>query len=224
MHGRDRIEVRWLRGRDSANKHVFSFPPGPDDWPAGKTLDWDVQGGLGLRVLRYLQHARVEPTVNGSTYSWEMRDLPPIEPEVMSPPVTSLAPWLAVTYQPAANAKSGTGRAFASWADVSRWMTELSDPQMVLDDNLAGKAKQLTANAKTEYERIQAIGRFVQSVSLLNRRDASIARHLSAPRSSSYRFLFHSMPRQRDEHVFQCWLHLFHLRLRKACAHQRRAQ
>ena len=35
-------------------------------------------------------HAKVEPAVNNSTYSWELRDLSPIEPEVMSPPVTSL--------------------------------------------------------------------------------------------------------------------------------------
>jgi hypothetical protein len=113
-------------------------------------------------------HAKIEPTVNGSTYSWEMRDLSPIEPEVMSPPVTSLAPWLAVTYQPGANAKPGAGRTFGTWPEVSRWMTELSDPQMVLDDTLAGKAKQLTANAKTEYERIQAIGRFVQSINYVS--------------------------------------------------------
>jgi hypothetical protein len=87
----------------------------------------------------------------------------------MSPPVTSLAPWIGVTYQPAAaNLKPGAGRSFSSWAEVSRWMTDLSDPQMMLDDNLAGKAKQLTANAKTEYERIQAIGRFVQSINYVS--------------------------------------------------------
>ncbi|HJQ23438.1 MAG TPA: DUF3857 domain-containing protein [Blastocatellia bacterium] len=114
-------------------------------------------------------HATVEPTVNNTTYAWELRNLPPIEPEVMSPPVTSLAPWLAVTYQPAAaSGKPGASRTFGSWSEVSRWMTELSDPQMVLDDSLAGKAKQLTANAKTEFERIQAIGRFAQAINYVS--------------------------------------------------------
>jgi Domain of Unknown Function with PDB structure (DUF3857)/Transglutaminase-like superfamily len=122
---------------------------------------WQADGTM-------FNHARIEPAVNNSTYSWELRGLPPIEPEVMSPPVTSLAPWLAVTYQPAASGKPGASRTFASWPEVSRWMTELTDPQMVLDDNLAGKAKQLTASAKTEFESIQAIGRFVQAINYVS--------------------------------------------------------
>jgi hypothetical protein len=108
-------------------------------------------------------HAKVEPTVNGSTYTWEMRDLPYIEDEPMSPPITNLAVRLAISYFSPDGGKAGMGPTFGSWTEVSRWLSGLSDPQMTLDDNLAGKAKQLTANAKTELERIQAIGRYVQS-------------------------------------------------------------
>jgi len=107
-------------------------------------------------------HARVEPTVNGSAYTWEMRDLPYIEEEPMGPPITNIAPRLAISYFTPGGVKAGMGQTFANWAEVSSWLAQLSDPQMTLDDNLAGKAKQLTANAKTELERIQAIGRYVQ--------------------------------------------------------------
>jgi transglutaminase superfamily protein len=48
--------------------------------------------------------------------------------------------------------------------DVSRWLTELSDSQAGIDDALATKPRQLTANAKTELDRIKAIGRYAQSV------------------------------------------------------------
>ena len=143
---------------------------------------WSFQGYLPVVLSRLsinlpagwradsttFNHAKVEPAVNNSTYSWELRDLAPIEPEIMSPPVTSLAPWLAVTYLPSGSGKPGTSRTFNSWSEVSRWLTDLTDPQMVLDDNLAGKAKQLTANAKTDFERIQAIGRFAQSINYVS--------------------------------------------------------
>lgn len=143
---------------------------------------WSFQGYLPVVLSRLtvslpagwraestiFNHAKVDPTVNHSTFTWELRDLAAIEPEAMSPPVTSMAPWLAVTYLPPAGGKPGAGRTFNSWAEVSRWVTELSDPQMVLDDNLAGKAKQLTANAKTEYERIQTIGRYAQSINYVS--------------------------------------------------------
>jgi hypothetical protein len=113
-------------------------------------------------------HAKVEPTVNGSTYTWELRDLAPIEPEPLSPPITNLAPRLAVSYAPAGGATSSGARAFANWSEVSRWYSELSEPQAAPDDALAGKAQQLTAGAKTELEKIQAIGHYVQNLQYIS--------------------------------------------------------
>ncbi len=43
------------RGRVSTQ---FSFSPGPVDWPAGKSLDFGTDDGLGLKVLRFYRHAR----------------------------------------------------------------------------------------------------------------------------------------------------------------------
>ena len=113
-------------------------------------------------------HSKVEPAVSGSTYSWELRNLPYIEHEPSGPSVSNLAPRVAVNYGPPTGAASGVARTFASWSDVSRWYTELSDPQVTLDDALAGKARQLTANAKTELERIQIIGNYVQNLQYIS--------------------------------------------------------
>ncbi len=46
--------------------------------------------------------------------------------------------------------------------------TELSDPQSEPDDAIATKARELTANAKTELEKIQAIGRYVQNIQYIS--------------------------------------------------------
>lgn len=156
---------------------VFGFEVISERRSVFTQFDWFFQFQMPVLLSRFtltlpkgwraegvmFNHARVEPTVNGSTYTWEMRDLPYIEDEPMGPPLTNIVPRLAVGYFPPDGVKAGLGQTFASWAEVSRWLTELSDPQMTLDDNLAGKAQQLTAGAKTEMARIQAIGRYVQS-------------------------------------------------------------
>jgi hypothetical protein len=107
--------------------------------------------------------AEVKPQINGTNYTWEMRNLSPIPPEPMSPAVVNLAPRIVVNYAPENN--SGTAnRVFADWADVSRWASALYDPQVVVDDNIAAKARDLTVNAKTEFEKIRLIGHYVQNL------------------------------------------------------------
>jgi Domain of Unknown Function with PDB structure (DUF3857)/Transglutaminase-like superfamily len=106
-------------------------------------------------------HAKVEPTVAGATYTWELRGLSPVEDEENGPAMSALVPRLAVSYFPAQGAPV---RAFETWSDVARFMTELQDPQADINDAVAMKARELTADAKTELEKIQAIGRYVQNV------------------------------------------------------------
>lgn len=113
-------------------------------------------------------HAKVDPAVSGSTYTWELHDLPFIEAEPSSPSVSNLAPRVAINYGPPASTQAAGARTFANWADVSRWYSDLADPQVTLNDSLAGKARELTANAKTELERIQIIGRYVQNLQYIS--------------------------------------------------------
>jgi hypothetical protein len=114
-----------------------------------------------------LNHEKVEPTLSGNTYAWELKDLPPVKHEPLSPPQTAITPWLAINLTPSTD-KPATRRSFANWAAVSRWLSEISDSQAGLDDALAGKAKQITAASKTEMEKIAAVGRFVQAVNYVS--------------------------------------------------------
>jgi hypothetical protein len=111
-------------------------------------------------------HAKVEPSISGNSYTWELRDLPPIEIEPASP-VSKLIPGVAVNIFPPED-KATMLRSFASWKDVSRYSSELSDPQAVFNEQMAAKARELTAGARTEFERIQAIGRYAQSVNYIS--------------------------------------------------------
>ncbi len=111
-------------------------------------------------------HGKIEPEVSGSSYTWELRDLPPVEIEPASP-VSKLLARIAVNIFPP-QGKPTMLRSFASWKDVSRYNSELHDPQARFNESMAAKARELTANAKTEFERIQAIGRYAQSVNYIS--------------------------------------------------------
>jgi hypothetical protein len=111
-------------------------------------------------------HGKIEPEISGSSYTWELRDLPPVEFEPASP-VSKLLARIAVNVFPP-QGKPTMLRSFASWKDVSRYNSELHDPQAGFNESMVAKARELTANAKTEFERIQAIGRYAQSVNYIS--------------------------------------------------------
>jgi hypothetical protein len=114
--------------------------------------------------------AKLDPVVTGSTYTWEMRNLPPVEMEVAGPGILSLVPWLAVSYAPPAGGPTTVmgARGFSNWSEVSRWYTELSDAPSKADEAVAAKARELTAGARTELDKIRAVGRYVQELQYIS--------------------------------------------------------
>ncbi len=110
-------------------------------------------------------HDKIEPAVNGGSYSWELRDLKPIEIEPASPRLPGT--YIAVNIYPP-QGKGTILRSFNTWKDVSRYTSELSDPQANFNEAMAAKARELTAGSKNELERIQAIGRYAQSVNYIS--------------------------------------------------------
>ena len=142
---------------------------------------WQFQGLLPTLNSRYIlnlpvnwtassltfNHADVKPSVNGSRYIWQLNNLPPIPPEPMAPSVVNLAPFMAVNFKPNEESK-GVNRTFASWKEVSQWASGLYDPQVKINDEIAAKARELTANAKTELDKIKAIGTYVQNLQYIS--------------------------------------------------------
>jgi len=113
-------------------------------------------------------HANVEPAVSGSTYTWELHDLSPIETEPASPSWSNLAPRVAINYFAAEGKRLPATKSFDNWTEVSRWYSELADPQAAPDQALASKARELTSGAKSELEKIRAVGRYVQNIQYIS--------------------------------------------------------
>ena len=169
-------------GDDAVDGAVFAYSYTTEDRSVFSQVDWFFQTSLPVISSRYnltlpegwraegmtFNHAKVEPKINGSSYSWELSNLEPIPDEPLSPSLTNLVPHLAVSYYPPANSQPSTIKVFSNWGDVAAWMSELEDPQVQVDDALARKAYELTALAKTEFDKIRAIAQYVQNIQYIS--------------------------------------------------------
>ncbi|MDT5268163.1 MAG: hypothetical protein QOH49_349 [Acidobacteriota bacterium] len=180
----DEARLRLISARDEAETPgtVFGFQSVTEERTIFSQDGWQFQNDLPTLLARYsvtlpagwratgvvFNHSKLEPAVAGTTYTWELRDLPPIEDEPNSPTMSSLAPRLAVTYVPGAAASGAMNPGFDNWQEVSRWLSTLHDPQAEPDDALALKARELTASCKTELEKIAAVGRYAQAVQYIS--------------------------------------------------------
>lgn len=160
---------------------VFGYTVTTEERPLFYHDTWAFQDRLPTMMSRYTLNlpmgwkatsktfntAQINPQVNGSSYTWQMNNLAPIPPEPLSPSIRNLAPRINVNYAPDDRQQS-VNRAFADWTEVSKWASGLYDPQVIVDDNVAAKARDLTANAKTEFEKIRAIASFVQNLQYIS--------------------------------------------------------
>lgn len=172
------LRMRVIDASDRADPGAtFGFEGQTEERSVFTQFDWPFQDKLPVKLARFeltlppawraesitFNHAPVQPQISGSTSAWQLRDLAPIETEEAAPEISSLAPRLAVSFFPPAGAKT-PARSFSSWTDVSKWLSELNDSQAVPSAALEAKAKELVSNKSTEFERIEAIGRYVQGV------------------------------------------------------------
>ncbi|MGA2595104.1 MAG: DUF3857 domain-containing protein [Bryobacteraceae bacterium] len=156
---------------------VFGYEAVSEDRSVFTQFEWSFQSRMPALLSRYtltvpqgwraeavVFNGKVAPEQSGSSYTWECRNLPFIEPEPASPAMDSMVPRLAVSYFPAGSAKATQGKFFNGWPDVARWLAELEESQGAADGDLSAKAGGLVAGAKSEWERIRAIGSYVQAV------------------------------------------------------------
>lgn len=175
--------VKIIDGSSEADEgSVFGYQIVSEERPLFYQDMWAFQERLPTLYSRYtlnlptgwkasnvtFNHENIAPQINGTSYTWELRNLSPIPPEAASPSVRNLAPRIAINYFPENTAKVGSNQVFANWQDVSRWATQLYDPQVIIDDAVALKTRELTANAETEIDKIRAISRYVQNLQYIS--------------------------------------------------------
>jgi hypothetical protein len=164
--------------RDADAGSVFGYQIVTEERPLFTQDTWTFQDTLPTINSRYslslpkgwkatnktFNYADIQPQVNGNNYSWELHNLQPIPYEKASPSIRNIAPRIAVNYF----AENGSTANYKDWIEVSRWATALHDGQVIVDDAVATKARELTANATTELDKIRAIGTFVQNLQYIS--------------------------------------------------------
>jgi hypothetical protein len=159
---------------------VFGAEIVSEDRSVFAQLEWPMQREWPVRIVRRgltvpsgwrvsaetFNSAPIEPSVTGSSYTWQLADLARLDDEPARPPGTSLVARLAVSYFPGPGAPALAS--FADWTAVSRWLAALAEPQAAADPALTAKARELTAGATSELERIRAIGAYVQRVQYIS--------------------------------------------------------
>jgi hypothetical protein len=167
-----------INGSDEADTGaVFGYQVVSEERPISTQDEWFFQDELPTLSSSYtltvpdgwktssitFNHSDIQPQVNGNTSIWRLDSMSPISYEPDSPSFQNMAPRLMVNYFPANG--GGTGfNSFSTWTDISRWLSSKHDAQVIIDDTVAGKARELTLNSRTELERIQAIGTFVSNI------------------------------------------------------------
>lgn len=160
---------------------IFGYTITSEEKPLLYQDIWQAQSMLPTITSRYtlnlpsgwkatsltFNHAEVKPQVSGSSFTWQLNNLPFIPTEPMSPTVKNLVPLVAVNYSPE-DSSQAANKAFSNWTEVSQWLSGMHDSQVILDDAVANKARELTANSKTELDKIKAIGSYVQNLQYIS--------------------------------------------------------
>ena len=175
--------VKRISGSDEADAGaVFAYTYTKEERSVFSQAEFFFQWALPVVNSRYsltvpegwraeavtFNHPKIEPKINGTSYSWELSNLAPIPWEPLSPSISHLVPRLAVSYYPPTPTQSLAIKTFTNWGEVASWLTELSDPQVIVDDAMARKAHELTALAKTEFDKIRAIAQYVQNIQYIS--------------------------------------------------------
>ncbi|HWX54894.1 MAG TPA: DUF3857 domain-containing transglutaminase family protein [Verrucomicrobiae bacterium] len=106
----------------------------------------------------WLHHAEVAPQIQGSTYTWELSDIPRVEDEVEMPHARAVEGQLIVTYF----SEKTKGRTYSNWGDFAAWYSQLTAGARDPSPALQQKVQELAPATVPLLDRIKALARFAQ--------------------------------------------------------------
>ena len=177
----DEQRAKLLEAGSNPPGSVFAWEVTEEEKTVFTQYEYAFQGRLPVAIARFsltlpgawevrdtmLNRAKIDPQVNGTTYTWELRDLPFMDREEHSPTLAALVPRLMISYFPPADNRAGLA-GLKDWTAVSAWLARLMDPSADVTAAIQAKAAQLTANAPGELDKIRAIGAFVQATTYVS--------------------------------------------------------
>jgi hypothetical protein len=133
---------------------------------------WTFQDTIPVRKSRYVlnlpsgweiqtawaNHAKMEPTISGNQYVWEVNDLPAVKHEPGMPARRAVIGKMAVSFF----SPSLRDKAQISWKEVGTWADQLASSRRVASPDIQAKTKELVARKTDFLEKVRALGAFAQ--------------------------------------------------------------
>lgn len=124
--------------------------------------DWDL-------TFYALSDAKFSHTREGNTYIWRSGQHAGVPSQYKSPPLGRMLSYIGITYLPSSKDSPRTKfKPFNSWQNVGAYMAEVGDPKARYNDAIKAKAIELTADCSSDWERIQALTRYVQTLNYIS--------------------------------------------------------
>jgi hypothetical protein len=150
-----------IRGKDIFTNEYWSVR---DKCPVlVSELSITVPAGWKVRSIP-VNHPEAEENFDGKTYTCRGKLQPAWKEEEMSPPEVT-RPHFGITVMPPEAERVRKGwLSFDDWNGVARYTASMNDPQAVPDAAIREKVVALTSGCANTWEKIRALGAFVQSV------------------------------------------------------------
>ncbi|GAA4442164.1 hypothetical protein GCM10023188_41560 [Pontibacter saemangeumensis] len=150
-----------------SNNNLLGYPrfiPQDEERLSVEKASYVVRVPLGTK-LRYHESNMPQPvnkaaTATHETYTWQVQHLKPVETEPYGPGLEELVP--VVRTAPTDFEVEGYKGNMESWKSYGMWINQLNQGRDVLPDATKQKLIALTANAKTQEEKVRIIYDYLQ--------------------------------------------------------------
>ncbi|MGE5321946.1 MAG: DUF3857 domain-containing transglutaminase family protein [Actinomycetota bacterium] len=108
--------------------------------------------------ISFVNHPDLKPVEQGSTYVWEVSDVPRIQREYNEPPYAALAGHAIVTFF----SQRAHDNTYKSWADLAAWHARLIAGSFTVSPSMQQKVQELAPPSLPLLDRIKALAGFAQ--------------------------------------------------------------
>ena len=134
--------------------------------------EWDFQSLLPVERARYtlrlpstwemsthwINHPEQQPTKQGDSYVWELKDVPKIETEYRQPPYRALAGHMVVSFA----SEKFRAQTYKDWNQLAAWHAQIQAGTSDASPSIEQKVKELAPATMPLFDRIKALAGFAQ--------------------------------------------------------------
>ena len=105
-----------------------------------------------------------QPQVEGASYTWEARNLGPLEPEPQAPNDGSLVPRIWVRLVPPEGQSGGARATYTAWPELAQWLSRLGESAAEVTPAVQAQATALLSGKTSAWDRLRAVAEFAQGI------------------------------------------------------------